>query len=230
MATLTPRTRLLLVLLSLGLCLGLAVTGWLIYRAQALPEVQGVVMGRAAAMPEFTLTDHRQEPFSNENLQGRWHLLTYGFTHCPDICPGTLAAMASVVRQLEQDGSPYDDLDLLFYTVDPERDTASALADYVPFFHPRATGLTLNGHVYNRFEAFERSLGIVYEIPEFDRFGEPYPDDSYPVNHGVKVYLLNPGGRLQAVFEPAYSEHGMVHFSATTLLRDYLRVRQHLDG
>lgn len=216
--------------LAVLLIAGIAVSFWALQRQTPPPEIQGVLLSDARPLPDFRLTDHDARPFVNADLEGNWHLLTYGFTHCPDICPSMLAAMSSMARELESSGSPWADVDLLFYTVDPERDTPDYLADYVTFFHDDLTGLTVNGDPSQNAAAFERGLGIVYEIPVEDRFGNPYGVDDYPVNHGVKIYLLNPEGRLQAVFDPAFTEEGMVHFSTRQLLDDYQAVRQHLSG
>ncbi len=207
---------------------GIAFSIWTLQRQSAPPEIQGVLLSDARALPAFQLTDHHTEPFSNAELQGSWHLLTYGFTHCPDICPSMLAAMSSMVRELEASDSPWTDVDLLFYSVDPARDTPEHLADYVTFFHNDLTGLTVNGDTVDSAERFERGLGIVYEIPTEDRFGTPYGEDDYPVNHGVKIFLLNPDGRLQAVFDPGFTEDGMVHYSIRQLIQDYEAVRRHL--
>lgn len=224
------RARLWLAALAVALLVLLLVSGWILHNRQSPPQIQGVLLTQARDLPAFQLTDHRAEPFRNEDLKGNWHLVTYGFTHCPDICPSMLAAMSSMVREMEREDSPYADVDLLFYSVDPARDTPAYLADYVTFFHSRFTGLTVNGDPEENAKAFERGLGIVYEIPVEDRFGNPFDENNYPVNHGVKIYLLNPEGRLQAVFDPAYSDQGMVHYSTRQLIQDYQAVRQYLAG
>ncbi len=223
------RFKLLSLLIALALVVFIAASVYALTRPAAEPKIQGVLIQQGRDIPQFQLTDHRQQAFTNDDLRGRWHLVSYGFTHCPDICPVALSAKAGVARRAEEQAEQYADLDLLFYSVDPQRDTPQHLSDYVTHFHPRMTGLTLSGNGGEAHEPFERGLGIVYEIPEYDRWGEPYPDDHYPVNHGVKIYLINPRGQLQAVFEPEYNEQGRVHISRDRLLEDYLAVRRYLD-
>ena len=77
---------------------------------------------------------------SNEDFRGRFQLLSFGYTYCPDVCPTTLAEMASVINRLGKDA---ERLQALFVTVDPERDTASALRAYVEFFDPEGTRIEL---------------------------------------------------------------------------------------
>ena len=87
----------------------------------------------------FTLTDDDGRRVSEADYAGRAHLVFFGFTHCPEICPTTLAEATSVLDELGDDASK---LDVLFITVDPERDTPEALHEYVSNFHPQITGLT----------------------------------------------------------------------------------------
>jgi len=223
------RARLLPILIVVALVVSVGASLYALNRPESRPDIQGVLLQQPQSMPDFSLTDHRQQPFTREDLQGQWHLITYGFTHCPDICPMALSVVSRLAKQVEAESTQYNDLGLLFYSVDPKRDTPDHLSDYVPFFHPEMIGLTLDGRAGERHEPFEKGLGIVYEIPQYDRFGKPWPEDEYPVNHGVKIYLLNPAGRLQAVFEPEYNEQGMLTLSTDRLLADYLAVRRYLD-
>lgn len=223
------QTHILLTLLSTALIVVLTLTGFALYHSTPGPNIQGKVILPARTLPAFHLTDHRGEPFTPPELEGRWHLVSYGFTHCPDICPSTLAGLGTVINQLDQQ-QRYNDVDILFYSVDPQRDTPDHLAEYVSFFNSRLTGLTQNGATGETAEPFERALGIAYSLPETDRFGEPYPDNEYPVVHGVDIYLINPEGKLQAIFEADYNEHGMVHFSVERVLQDYIAVREYLGG
>lgn len=226
----TGRFKLLSLLIAVALLASIAFSLYALTRPVAEPDIQGVFIHQGREIPGFQLTDHRQQAFTRDDLLGQWHLLSYGFTHCPDICPVALSAKAGVARRVEQEAGEYGDLGLLFYSVDPKRDTPQHLSDYVSYFHPEMTGLTLAGKTGEAHEPFEQGLGIVYEIPEYDASGEPYSDDNYPVNHGVKVFLLNPQGRLQAVFEPEYNEQGRVHLSSDQLTKDYLAVRRYLDS
>ncbi|MFY0663576.1 MAG: SCO family protein [Natronospirillum sp.] len=192
----------------------------LVLQPQRTPSVQGVLIQPRQNVSDFQLTDHKQQAFTNDHLQGRWHLVSYGFTHCPQFCASTLSSMTALTRLLAEEQSPYDDLGLLFYTVDAERDTPKELARYVPHFHPDLVGLTHTGATDERYQPFERSLGILYEQVPDDQ------DGGYTVNHGVKLLLLNPQGQLHAVFEPSFHpSYGLHYFSLERLHADYLAVR-----
>ena len=90
---------------------------------------------------EFTLTDHNGEPFSQTQLKGKVSILFFGYTHCPDICPAVLARVAQVYRQLQEAGEA-DQVQPVFITFDPERDTAEHLKEYLPWFKADIIGLT----------------------------------------------------------------------------------------
>ena len=106
--------------------------------------------GEAAIRSEFTLTDHTGARVTGNDFLGRWQLVSFGFTFCPDVCPTTLAHMAGVLDTL---GETADRIAPLFITVDPDRDTPDIMADYVSAFHPRLVGLTGSGEAPDgRFE------------------------------------------------------------------------------
>lgn len=225
----SKQAHILLAFISTVLIAVLVLTGFTIHRTDSRPEIQGKWVQPAREVSGFQLTDQNHEAFTRSDLQGRWHLIAYGFTHCPDICPSTLAALGSVLRQVDAESPQFGDLDILFYSVDPPRDTPDHLAEYTSLFNSRLTGLTLTGQPDESHQRFEQTLGMEYEIPETDRFGNPYPDDNYPVIHGVNVFLVNPDGELQALFKPAYNEHGMVHLSVQQLYMDYIAIREYLE-
>ena len=128
-------------------------------RPDSPPLIQGVLLPEGRELQPFSLLDHHNEAFTNEDLKGRWHLVSYGFTTCPDICPTTLSQLAGVAAQLEQHGGA--DLRFLFYTVDHRRDTVSQMATYMPFFHPDFVGLTHLDDSNNPHLPFEQEPGIV---------------------------------------------------------------------
>lgn len=171
-------------------------------------------------MPDFKLVTHEQQTLTREDFQGRWHLLTYGFTHCPDICPTTMMELAAFQRALEAQ-SEYRDLDVWFYSIDPGRDTASHLSDYVPWFHPDFKGLLAANDAEAR--RFEQGLGII-------AFVEPSEDASqYQVAHGLQLYLMNDRGQLEAALHPTRERSGLQHYEVDRLLEDYLAIRHWRD-
>jgi protein SCO1 len=189
----------------------------LIYTANTeYPAIQGVFLPQPVAIAQFELVDHLNRRFTQQDLLGRWHLVSYGYTSCPDICPTTLAQVARALEQLQT-----RELRVLFYSVDPARDQPERLAAYVPYFHSEFLGLT---GAIDASDGFSQSLGMASEI------GAPEtPGGAYAVAHGVVLYLLNPQGELQAVLKPANNRAGGPVFDATKIAQDILKVRSHVD-
>ena len=136
----------------------------------------------------FSLIDHRGQAFTRENLKGPWTLVFWGFTHCPDVCPTTMAFLADVVSQLEQ--TEAEDTQVVMVSVDPARDTQPVLAQYVPYFHPDFVGVT---------GEFTEILQLAH------RFSAPFrkvteADGSYQVDHSANVALVNPRGDFHGFF------------------------------
>ncbi|MBL8394491.1 MAG: SCO family protein [Candidatus Accumulibacter sp.] len=122
---------------------------------------------------------------SNEDFPGRFQLISFGYTFCPDICPTTLAEMSAVMSSLDKDA---ERLQPLFITVDPERDTASILRTYVAFFHPQIIGLTGS-------PALVRRAADNFRV-RYEKVFEPgAPADQYAVDHSAGMFLLGPDGR-----------------------------------
>ncbi len=123
---------------------------------------------------------------SDEDFRGRFQLLTFGYTFCPDICPTTLVEMAEVLRLLEDRA---DSVQVLFISVDPERDTPQALAAYTRFFDKRILGLTGSADLIQRVA---KNFRIRYaKVP--DRGGAA---NLYSVDHSSGIYLLGRSGEF----------------------------------
>lgn len=131
----------------------------------------------------FALTDHGGKPRTLADFRGKLVVLTFGFTHCPDICPTILADLAGAVQSL---GAEAQRVQVLFVTVDPERDTPELLARYVTAFDPRFVGLA------GDLEAIRQTA------KEFKIFFEKQPTgSSYTVNHSAQSYVIDAQGRLR---------------------------------
>lgn len=208
--------------------LTILLTAFLLYtnRSASPPLIQGVLLPEGRDIAQFSLLSHHNEPFTNEDLLGRWHLVSYGFTTCPDICPTTLSRLVNVSHALEEQG--HSDLNVLFYSVDHRRDTVAQMASYVPYFHPDYIGLTHIDEADNHHLPFEQSLGIVAQlIPNLSPEAAADPND-YQVSHGVTLFLINPDGKLQAIFEPGEAAPNVPDFEPEQVLQDYLAIRDYL--
>ncbi|CAG0125066.1 SCO1 protein [Rhodocyclaceae bacterium] len=130
---------------------------------------------------DFHLADHTGKPRTLADFRGKVVLLFFGYTHCPDICPATLADLAQVVRSLGQDA---ERVQVLFVTLDPERDTRELLTQYVPAFHPAFLGLY--GDAQATREAAS-AFGMIYKKQD--------GNDSYTLDHSTGTYLIGASGK-----------------------------------
>ncbi len=138
---------------------------------------------------EFELVDHRGDPFTQANLEGRWSLLFFGFTHCPDVCPTTMAFLDGFVAELE--GTEAEDTSVVMISVDPARDTVEQLASYVPYFNPEFTGVT--GEFLDLFRVATNLNTPFRKVP-----GQ---GEDYQVDHSANVVLINPRGDYHGFFK-----------------------------
>jgi protein SCO1/2 len=157
-------------------------------------DVTGADFGR-----ELKLTDHTGKPRTLTDFQGKVVVVFFGFTQCPDVCPTTLVEMKAVKEKLGKDG---ERVQVLFVTVDPERDTAELLAKYVPAFDPTFIGL------YGDAEATARTA------KEFKVFYKKVPGSSptsYSVDHTAALYIYDPSGRLRLFAKHAQGADALAH-------------------
>jgi len=134
------------------------------------------------AQADFHLFDAAGTPRSLADYRGKVVALFFGYTHCPDVCPTTLADMATVMRSL---GKEADKVQVLFVTVDPERDTRELLAQYPPAFYPTFIGLS--GDAAATAQA-ANAFNIKYEK-------QASKSGSYTVDHSAGTYLISPSGK-----------------------------------
>ncbi len=134
---------------------------------------------------DFALTDHHGQPRTLADFRGKAVVVFFGYTQCPDVCPTTMAEMAAVMQQL---GPLADRVQVLFVTLDPERDTQELLSKYVPAFDSRFLGL------YGDQEATEKVA------KEFKVFYQKVPGKepgSYTLDHTAGSYVFDPQGRIR---------------------------------
>lgn len=144
-----------------------------------LIDVTGASFGKALA-----LTDHHGKPRTLADFHGKVVTIFFGFTHCPDVCPTTLSELATVANALGKDA---DKLQVLFVTVDPERDTREVLQRYVPSFNPAFLGLYGDAAAT---AAAAKEFKIFYQK-------QPLPAGGYSVDHSAGTYILDQRGRLR---------------------------------
>jgi len=154
----------------------------------------------ASDLAEFSLLDQDGNAFGRDDFKGSWSLLFFGFTHCPDICPITLQVLVNARREMAAAG--HDDLPtIVLVSVDPERDTPEIMRQYVSNFGSDTVGITGS---LDEVRKLTKGLGIYFEKAELD-------GDNYTVNHSAAVMVLNPEGRLQAIFSAPHSADNFAH-------------------
>lgn len=137
----------------------------------------------------FSLTDHTGETFTDKDLLGQYQLIYFGFTYCPAICPTELQKMTSALNILEEKA---DQIQPVFITVDPERDTAEVMKTYISSFHPRFIGLTGTAEATEQIKRGYKVYAAKVDDPAFTE---------YTVDHSSFIYFISPEGQLLHIFK-----------------------------
>ena len=168
--------------------------------ALALRETPRGAAGTALASAiggQFQLIDQNGKPFSDANLKGKWHLIFFGYTHCPDACPTALNEMSLALDRL---GIKRDEVGVVFITVDPERDTPDVLKSYVQSFDAPIVALTGSPEAVAQAA---KAYRVFYAK-------HPRADGDYDMDHSAVIYVMNPAGRFTATFTPDSSADAIV--------------------
>lgn len=146
----------------------------------------------------FALTDHNGVPFTQERIKGKWSLLFFGYTFCPDICPITLASIKQF-EDLLQDTEAAGQIQVAMISVDPQRDTPEKLAQYMGFFSKDYVGVT--GEYIDIFN-LGRQLNVAFGYT-------PVENGEYLVNHSGEIVLINPNGEFHGFFKVPHDPEQM---------------------
>lgn len=172
------------------------------------PPVVATLLSDPRALPSVQLTDQAGRVFETADLTGRFSLLFFGFTHCPDICPLTLRLLADMRRNW---ATPHiEPPDVVFVSVDPERDDPAQITDYLGHFDTAFTGVT---GPRDAMEPWLSALGVSVHMQR-----QP-GGESYTVTHNSTIYVVGPGTELVAVFSAPHD--------ARIIAADFLKIRQH---
>ncbi|HUR40588.1 MAG TPA: SCO family protein [Verrucomicrobiae bacterium] len=156
----------------------------------ALALQSGTMLAAPRVVAPFSMVDQNASPFTQDSLKGHWTLLFAGFTHCPDVCPTTLATLRAVGDKLGAKAPA-----LVFLSVDPARDTPGVLRRYVEFFGSGITGLSGSAE---SLDALCTSLGLAYvKVPGAS-------EAEYTMDHSSALVLIDPQGRVAGYFTPPH--------------------------
>ena len=142
--------------------------------------IEGLLWPKPKLLAPFMAVDNLNNPFTLADLHGKWSFLFFGYTHCPDICPITLAIMDKVHRQLDQTATK-PDVQTVFISVDPKRDTPARLDQYVTSFNREFIGV---GGSVEQVASITGQVGVGYYL------NKTAHSENYLVDHGASVFLI----------------------------------------
>ena len=200
----SKRTALLLIVTVLAGILGFMASRALFHAPAplVLPAPQAItLLPNPRVLPAFALLQASGTPLTQDALKGHWTVVFLGFTHCPDVCPTTLAQLSAAQKQwasLPVASRPR----VLFVSADPERDTPELVARYAHAFHPDSLAATAP---VPDLEKFARSLSLVFmKVPGTS--GKP---DDYSIDHSAALVVLDPQARMAGVAQPPFDIPGI---------------------
>ncbi|WP_020202640.1 MULTISPECIES: SCO family protein [Cupriavidus] len=149
---------------------------------------------------DFSLTDHTGKVRTLADFKGKAVVMFFGYTHCPDVCPTTMAELKAVMEQLGPDA---DKVQVLFVTVDPERDTQELLAQYVPAFDPRFLGMRAADDA--ALQKVAKDFKVYYaKVPGTS-------PNNYTMDHSAGSYVFDPSGKLRLFIRHGQGPEPIVH-------------------
>jgi len=196
------------------------ITSRMMYDSKLVKLESGLWFGdQAKTLPDFQLTDHDNHAFGKSELIGKWSLMFFGYTHCPDVCPISLQVLANILNTIDSSNMEHP-LQVLFVSVDPDRDTPAILKTYVQYFHPDIIGASaplgdLNpltdaigiAHSYDITHNHDTSHNDNTSHNHDNNTGDQAP---YEVSHSSPILLVNPEGEFSGLFRAPFDNQIMV--------------------
>nr|WP_240778476.1 SCO family protein [Shewanella polaris] len=198
----------------MGLIL-LALAGGVVYQqtqTEPMPLATSYVFEQQRALAPFTLADQYGNAFTNQTLQDKWSLFFIGYTACPDVCPTTLNKLAAAYPQLQKIAS---NVQVVFVSADPKRDTQAKRLDYINFFNKDFKAVSAE---HTDLFPFSRDLGFVYAM-----VGD---NNDYQVDHSASYVLVSPRGEKIAVFKPKPQPGQLAQILNAELIADFGQIVQ----
>ncbi|XBJ50398.1 SCO family protein [Shewanella sp. H8] len=201
-------------MIAAGLIL-LALAGGVVYQqtqTEPMPLATSYVFEQQRALAPFTLADQYGNAFTNQTLQDKWSLFFIGYTACPDVCPTTLNKLAAAYPQLQKIAS---NVQVVFVSADPKRDTQAKRLDYINFFNKDFKAVSAE---HTDLFPFSRDLGFVYAM-----VGD---NNDYQVDHSASYVLVSPRGEKIAVFKPKPQPGQLAQILNAELIADFGQIVQ----
>lgn len=180
------------------------------HTTQANPGIEGLFWPNPIQINAFSMLDQNGDSFTQEQLRGKWSFIFFGYTHCPDVCPVTMSVMADVYKQLAPE---HDNIQVIFASVDPERDTTEKLSAYVSYFNEHFIGLGGNTDMVN---SLTKQISIAYYLNKEDNA------DNYLVDHSASIFLFDPKARLVGKLSAPHQKD--------TIIKQFKSIQQFIDA
>jgi len=142
----------------------------------------------------FDLVDHTGKPFQYKDLKEEWSLIFFGYSKCPDVCPTTVFKLTEIYRILDEDKAIKQQPQVIFVSIDPDRDKPETLKEYLTAFNPEFIGVT---GTLDEIKKLTAKLSVY-----FQKIGDDEENYLYEMNHMAGLFLTNPDGKLVASFKP----------------------------
>jgi len=176
---------------------------------QSIPqELIAVLRPLATPIQPFTLTDQNKNVFTEKNITGKWSMLFFGYTHCPDVCPTTLHTLQKINKSLQKNATITSKMQTIFVSVDPERDKPDILKKYTQYFNKDFIALTGENENLHRF--IKQFAAAYIKEP-------PTAPGEYLISHTGSIFLVDPKMRIVASFSPPHN--------AKTIVSQFLKIQ-----
>ena len=176
---------------------------------QTRPAIEGLFWPNPKQIKSFETIDQTGKLFGLEQLQNRWSFVFFGYTHCPDICPITLSVMAEMYKNLDDKNN----VQIIFVSVDPERDTTNKLAQYVTYFNEDFIGL---GGTIGQVNSLTKQIGVAF----FHNIEED--SENYLVDHSASIFLIDPKARMVGKISPPHQ--------AEQITQQFKQIKDYIDA
>ncbi|XQW84926.1 SCO family protein [Thalassotalea piscium] len=160
----------------------------------------------------FALTDQNGQAFTNADFEGKWSWVFFGYTSCPDVCPTTLQELNFRYKDIK---AISENSQVLLVSVDPQRDTQEKLAQYIAYFNPAFKALRGD---HGTLFPFARNLGLMYAI------ADDSSEENYLVDHSASIVLINPKGKIAAIFKPQHELGQVPSVDGSQLVSDFEKI------
>ncbi len=187
-----PSTIIIVTICALIAAIGIAALTLWVQNIDESHDDISIVLPKVKIGGAYSLIDNNGKQVTNLDFNGKYQLVYFGYTYCPDVCPTALSAIAEAMAELaDKDPELEAKITPIFITIDPGRDDVATMDEYVDNFHPRMVGLT---------GSLQKTTAAAKAYRVFFALGEPDEDGDYPVDHSSFVYFMGPDGIYRTMF------------------------------